>query len=124
MSTAERLKPCPFCGGSAHFERMGTPRQSCIVECDSCGARLESSEEGAHCGLSWNDRTPADGGGQGVTPLSDDDALALARKHLDRGLSWEPCITRCTDREIKALIRAVERHHRIGTPASTGGSDD
>lgn len=56
MNVTEQLKPCPFCGGEAHFERIGTPRQSCIVECDSCGARLESSEEGVRCGRMWNTR--------------------------------------------------------------------
>lgn len=50
------LTPCPFCGGEAHFERMGTPRQSCIVECGSCGARHESSDEGERSGTQWNDR--------------------------------------------------------------------
>jgi hypothetical protein len=46
-------------------------------------------------------------------PLNDADALALARKHLDHGLSWAPHITRCTDLEIRALIRAVETTHGI-----------
>jgi len=48
------------------------------------------------------------------TPLNDEHALELARKHLERGLSWAPRITRCTDAEIKALIRAVEAAHGIG----------
>jgi hypothetical protein len=47
-------------------------------------------------------------------PLNDAQALELARKHLDKGLSWAPRITRCTDAEIKALIRAVEAAHGIG----------
>jgi hypothetical protein len=47
-------------------------------------------------------------------PLTDEQALELARKHLDKGLSWAPHITRCTDMEIKALIRAIERAHGIG----------
>jgi len=55
------LLPCPFCGGEAEFERMGTPRQSCIVACTDCGGRLESSEEGAGCGSEWNDRHAPDG---------------------------------------------------------------
>jgi Lar family restriction alleviation protein len=50
------LLPCPFCGGAASFERMGTPRQSCIVTCDSCGARHESSDEGHRSGTQWNER--------------------------------------------------------------------
>ena len=56
-----KLLPCPFCGGEAEFERMGTPRQSCIVACTDCGGRLEASEEGAACGSQWNDRHVPDG---------------------------------------------------------------
>lgn len=51
------LKPCPFCGNETpEFERMGTPRQSCIVICGHCGARHESSDEGEFNGTSWNER--------------------------------------------------------------------
>ena len=56
MSERDELKPCPFCGGKAYFERMGTRRQSCIVECGSCGVRHESGDEGGMSGQSWNDR--------------------------------------------------------------------
>lgn len=54
------LKPCPFCGGDAEFERVGTPRQSCIVVCNDCGARLESSDEGDMSGTAWNRRHEED----------------------------------------------------------------
>lgn len=50
------LKPCPFCGGGAEIERMGTSRVSCIVACTYCGARVESSDEGEHSGSAWNRR--------------------------------------------------------------------
>ena len=50
------LFPCPFCGGAAEFERLGTPRQSCIVECTDCGVRQESSDSGDRNGSSWNTR--------------------------------------------------------------------
>lgn len=57
MATGNELKSCPFCGhDSPEFERLGTPRQSCIVICGNCGARHESSDEGDRCGQSWNDR--------------------------------------------------------------------
>ena len=55
------LKPCPFCGGAAYFERTGTRRQSCIVACSDCGARHESSDEDERSGQSWNRRVPARG---------------------------------------------------------------
>ncbi len=51
------LLPCPFCGGGAEFERMGTARQSCIVACQECGCRLETGEV-SQCGQRWNTRSP------------------------------------------------------------------
>lgn len=54
------LKPCPFCGGRAYLARKGTHKQSSIVECESCGCCLETSEEGDQCGETWNRRAPAD----------------------------------------------------------------
>jgi Lar family restriction alleviation protein len=53
---AASLLPCPFCGSAAYIEQPGTRRQSCIVECGSCGLRHESGDEGAMCGTSWNRR--------------------------------------------------------------------
>jgi hypothetical protein len=48
------LKPCPFCGGEAEFERLGTPRQSCIVQCTNCACTY-SSNETFDCGTLWNE---------------------------------------------------------------------
>lgn len=50
------LLPCPFCGGKPYFERMGTGRVSCIIECGYCGCQLETGEEGDRCGQQWNRR--------------------------------------------------------------------
>ncbi len=53
------LAPCPFCGHDTPvFERLGTPRQSCIVACGMCGARVESGDEGERNGSAWNQLTP------------------------------------------------------------------
>jgi Lar family restriction alleviation protein len=51
-----KLDPCPFCGGEASFERLGTNRQSCIINCENCGCRLETNETGEWCGEQWNRR--------------------------------------------------------------------
>ncbi|MDX2059964.1 MAG: Lar family restriction alleviation protein [Gemmatimonadales bacterium] len=51
-----KLKPCPFCGGDANMVREGTRRQSCIIECEDCGARLETGEEHDRSGERWNTR--------------------------------------------------------------------
>lgn len=49
------LLPCPFCGGRASYDRVGTARQSCIISCDSCGCTLETGEVWS-CGQRWNQR--------------------------------------------------------------------
>ena len=49
----QALKPCPFCGGAAEFERIGTGRRSCIVVCTDCGCRLETGETW-DSGTAWN----------------------------------------------------------------------
>jgi len=58
MKTNEvrELLPCPFCGGKANIERIGTPRQSCLVACSNCGTFLETGEQGMECGSAWNSR--------------------------------------------------------------------
>ena len=56
----DKLKPCPFCGGEPEYERHGTNRQSCIISCLDCGARIETGETGGLEGSMWNTRT-ADG---------------------------------------------------------------
>lgn len=53
------LKPCPFCGGEAEIERIGSRRASCIVACTNCGARHEGPDEGEQSGASWNLRDAA-----------------------------------------------------------------
>jgi hypothetical protein len=53
----EDLLPCPFCGGKAGYERMGSARQSCQISCDSCGCFLETGEVWS-CGEQWNTRHP------------------------------------------------------------------
>jgi Lar family restriction alleviation protein len=55
---SEALKPCPFCGGQAEFERKGTARHSTIITCTNCGATLETGAEWDH-EREWNER-PAD----------------------------------------------------------------
>lgn len=51
----EELMPCPFCGGSARYERMGTARHTCIIACNTCGCKLETGEIWS-AGEGWNKR--------------------------------------------------------------------
>ena len=50
------LKPCPFCGGEAEIERMGSSRQSMIVCCSMCGAKVECGSTVVEQ-ANWNTRT-------------------------------------------------------------------
>ena len=53
--TEQKLLPCPFCGEhDIEVQRSGSPRVSCVVVCESCGATLESNEQGF--GSAWNTR--------------------------------------------------------------------
>lgn len=36
-----KLKPCPFCGGEAEYERFASPRNFYSVRCTSCGCRTD-----------------------------------------------------------------------------------
>ena len=52
---------CPFCGGKAEVERIGTNRQSSIISCSNCGCMLEANETW-DTGERWNTRwAPEDG---------------------------------------------------------------
>jgi Lar family restriction alleviation protein len=67
------LLPCPFCGHQRPiFERLGSPRQSCIVVCGNCGCRHESSDEGDQSGQSWNDRVPMQAKKAEIAALKED----------------------------------------------------
>lgn len=62
---SQELKPSPFCGNKeVSFERLGTSRQSCIVECGNCGCRHESSDEYEMSGRSWNERAELESASQ------------------------------------------------------------
>jgi Lar family restriction alleviation protein len=53
------LRECPFCGGKPEIERVGNARQSMIVACTNCGARVESGDVAgltAPANYRWNAR--------------------------------------------------------------------
>lgn len=102
------LKPCPFCGNTEpEFERIGTPRQSCIVVCGNCGARHESSDEGEDSGASWNRRAqPA----QAVPSDVVRDAAPIPDHELVTMYDERPT----SDLEMIEFAREVERRHGIG----------
>ena len=53
------LLPCPFCGGKAEMERVGTPRQSTVYRCTECSCSIETGEEWGY-GYRWNTRDELD----------------------------------------------------------------
>lgn len=50
------LKPCPFCGGDAQIDRMGTNKVSMQISCGYCGAYMESGENWIDENSNWNQR--------------------------------------------------------------------
>ena len=50
------LKPCPFCGGEAHIDRMGTGRASMSISCEDCGTNMETGETWIDENSHWNQR--------------------------------------------------------------------
>ena len=78
------LLPCPFCGhDTPEFERMGSPKQSCIVICGMCGCRHESSDENERNGESWNTRVQACAGASKAWRDTVDDGLPAAALRPD-----------------------------------------
>lgn len=60
----QEMKPCPFCGGAAEIERAGDHRQSMIVVCTECGARVESGDVLGLTNIErwhWNRRSGGEG---------------------------------------------------------------
>ena len=50
----EKLKPCPFCGGTA---KIAKGKIEFWAYCPHCGAQTELYETDQEAALAWNDRT-------------------------------------------------------------------
>jgi len=95
---SEALKPCPFCGGKAEFERKGTARYSTIISCTNCGARLETGAEWAH-EREWNERA-CDKGLEQVAA-----GLVMLQRAVQEGDPHRELLVRVSDliKEVAAL---------------------
>ena len=109
---SKALAPCPFCGGEAEFERKGTARQSCIVACTDCGARLETSETWGS-GKAWNDRAALPAPAVPTNWRAELEALAGMECLNEDGAKGDDqyscnreCVTCCARREIERLSAA------------------
>jgi predicted nucleic-acid-binding Zn-ribbon protein len=82
----KELKPCPFCGGSAHFaDAQHTSAGTNMVMCNKCGCRVYSATAEI-----WNTRTELEAEKQAdelCNWFHDDDGMYES----DCGLSWQ-CI--------------------------------
>lgn len=95
---SENLKPCPFCGHSAHIEQRGDPRMSTIYQCDNCGCRLETGEERDY-GAEWNRRAEdALSKHAGPVKLASDRQIAHMRRF------WEETPDKPALRELNAAL--------------------
>lgn len=95
------LDPCPFCGGGAEIERLGSGRQSMIYVCTQCGARLETGETfiSEHC--SWNARS----GSQGV--VTEEVANAVIQAVMAHGEIEDGVLVACDIAPVRAALLAV-----------------
>lgn len=97
---SDELKACPFCGGEAEIERVGTARMSTIYFCTECSCRLETGETFNH-GALWNRRAqlPRQGGeavGE-VRALSDGKQYAALYTMVGQHLVGEKLYTHPAD---------------------------
>jgi Lar family restriction alleviation protein len=99
------LKPCPFCGGEAHFERIGDRRQSTIISCEDCGACLENGETFNH-GTSWNTRADA----TRISALEAENARL--REALNSIHNWLVCYPIVGDADMCSSIPDMEETAR------------
>jgi Lar family restriction alleviation protein len=54
-TSAEGLKPCPFCGGRPYFTDSGHG-PGCAIRCSQCSARVESDTGKDHAITQWESR--------------------------------------------------------------------
>lgn len=121
MTTEQKLLPCPFCGNETpSFERMGSHRQSCIVECGNCGCRHESSDEDEKSGTSWNYRPAvlADRGAGAAMPTTEQklrEALASILECCDEPYESRDYLSRQVE------IRGIALYALSTPPAEPAG---
>ena len=84
------------------------------LRCDGCGKTIAEHDRMLRCQVPTLPQRQ---------PLTDADALALCRQHLDRGLSHARPIVRATEAELLSLIRAVEALGPGAADGITGQSD-
>lgn len=72
---SEKLKPCPFCGGEAEYERFNNPKTWFTVRCSRCGCQTDgfcinhddatAAENKAANAAVWNRRAQSKAGEKG-----------------------------------------------------------
>jgi hypothetical protein len=96
---SDELKPCPFCGASAHQESCRS------IECDSCGAQTSDAD-------SWNRRT-----------VSGQEAKPVATLHDDGYWTWkgtEPYEARFAGWRMEVYAAPIPATEAIDGPVNKG----
>lgn len=57
---AEKLKPCPFCGGEAYIVKLNILFDPIIVGCKNCGCSVKRTNEVEEAVRAWNRRVSND----------------------------------------------------------------
>ena len=114
---SKKLLPCPFCGGEAEIERMGTRRQSCQVACTNCGARHEGPDQDEHSGDSWNRRAAFDGQWQSERPAAGEWWVAI---HPDQRAGCKKTVYEVWVTGADEVITRTNCVHRLQDDIFTG----
>lgn len=97
------LKPCPFCGGDAQMDRMGTNKVSMQISCGYCGAYMESGETWIDENSNWNQR---------VETETEKRPTAIATKHATvNDESYELLEKQKSD--IEKMLDQLFKHEKV-----------
>lgn len=92
MTTSNQLLPCPFCGGSAAYQRLLDGSKYGAHECGECGAQGPDVRTGYGPEEEWRDKATAawNERSAAVPPAvaHGDEALEIAQNDLARTMAW------------------------------------
>lgn len=84
MTTSNQLLPCPFCGGSAAYQRLRDGSKYGAYECGECGAQGPDVRTGYGPEEEWRDKATAAWNERSS-------AAPPAAAHGDEAVMWVEC---------------------------------